>query len=334
MGQGYGTSRIDVPGSGKWTLNNTYVYLMGVSGEAFRLFWRSNWDMGNSNILSITPDSRQFFEAAFTGIGYAYDILNKQDQGIDESVFRERIVESIRDHARPVLGFGVVGPPECCIVTGFDQGGEVLMGWSFFQDRPEWNAGIDIEPCGYFRKRHWFKDTWALVLIGEKARPADKSEVYKRAMQRAVHLMRKPTINLDGQWHSGQAAFTQWAAALIRHEDLPADDMPLLRQRHMAHTATVGMVAEGRWYGSLFLKRVLEELPDMSQPLQGAIECFEKEHQLMWQIWGLVGGHGFDDDKVAAFAKPDIREQMVPLIHQARDLDAQAAEHLELINDD
>lgn len=39
--------------------------------------------------------------------------------------------------AEPVIAIGVVGPPEPCIVAGYDKGGEVLIGWSFFQDRPE-----------------------------------------------------------------------------------------------------------------------------------------------------------------------------------------------------
>ena len=32
-------------------------------------------------------------------------------------------------------------------------GGDVLIGWSFFQD-----ASTETEPSGYFRKRGWFED--------------------------------------------------------------------------------------------------------------------------------------------------------------------------------
>ena len=328
MGDGRGTHEIDVHG-GKWVVNNTYVYLMGTSGEAFRLFWRPNWDLGNSGILSLTPDSRQFFEHAFSAIGYRYEILHGQDPGVDESVMRKRISQSIRDAGRPVLGFGVVGPPECCIITGLDQAGEVLMGWSFFQDASDFGAGLDFEPCGYFRKRGWFAHTHALVLIGEKQGPVAQEAVYRRSMQRAIDLIRRPTIHLDGPWPSGLAAFTMWAETIVRNEDFPAGDMSMLRQRHLAHTSTVGMVAEGRWYGSLFLKEVAAAIPHLAEPLQEAITCVEREHKLMWQIWGLVGGLGFEDDKVLRFAEPEVREQIVPIIRQARDLDARAADCLE-----
>ena len=47
--------------------------------------------------------------------------------------FQQRIIESI-DGGHPVIGFGVVGPPEACIITGYDDGGEVLIGWSLFQE--------------------------------------------------------------------------------------------------------------------------------------------------------------------------------------------------------
>ncbi len=327
MREDRGTTEIEVQGN-KWLLNQTYVYLMGVSGEAFRLFWRDNWDMGNSNILSVTSDSRRFFDGAFTGIGRGYDLLLKQDLAGDESLWRDRIVRMIRDQGRPVLAFGVVGPPECCIITGFDQGGEVLMGWSFFQEMPDFGVGIDIEPCGYFRKRHWLAETYALLFIGEKKKEMDLQTLCRQTLQHAIKLIRQPTIQLDGCWHSGLSAFSAWAEALVRHEEIPAQDMALLRQRHLAHTSTVGMVAEGRWYGSLFLPWMMECLPHTTEPLQAALGCFKKEHQLMWQIWGLVGGHGFEDDKVQKFAEPQVREQMVPLILAARDCDEQAAEYM------
>ena len=327
MGDDRGTREIDGSG-GKWILNDTYVHLMGTSGEAFRLFWRPSWDLGNSAILSLTPDSRKFFELAFAGIGYGYEVLHRKDHGMNESVMRQRIIQSLRD-ARPVLGFGIVGPPECCLITGVDQGGDVLIGWSFFQDSPEFSAGLDFEPCGYFRKRNWYAHTHALVLISHRIGPVNREVAYRRSIQWAIDLIRRPLIELDGQWPSGLAAFTTWAETILRHQDFPSKDMTVLRQRHLAHTSTVGMVAEGRWYGSLFLKAVKEAISSLADPLQEAIACFEQEHKLMWQIWGLVGGLGFEDDKVLRFAEPKVREQIAPILLQARDLDAQAANCLE-----
>ncbi len=114
------------------------------------------------------------------------------------------------------------------------------LGWSFFQDRPEHTTGVDFEPCGYFRKRNWFKDTDALIVIGPQRPQPPSEQVYRSALT--------------------------WAVA-----------------------------------------------------------CFDHEHQLMWQVWGLMGGIGFADENVLKFADPAIRKQMVPIILQARYAEAEAA---------
>lgn len=52
---------------------------------------------------------------------------------VDEVQARSEIRASI-DAGRPVLAFGVYGPPECCVVTGYDQDGATLIGWNYHQD--------------------------------------------------------------------------------------------------------------------------------------------------------------------------------------------------------
>jgi hypothetical protein len=46
------------------------------------------------------------------------------------------IVESLAQ-GRPVISFGITSPPEAGLVTGYDEDGGVLYGWSYFQDRRE-----------------------------------------------------------------------------------------------------------------------------------------------------------------------------------------------------
>jgi len=105
--------------------------------------------------------------------------------------------------------------------------------------------------------------------------------------------------------------------------------MAMLRERHMVHDDAVGTVAEGRWYGAQFLKQVTEHEPAMAEELLSAAACYEAEHDLMWQVWGFVGGIGRSDDHVKKLAEPAVRRQIVPLILQARDKDAEAADHIE-----
>jgi hypothetical protein len=48
----------------------------------------------------------------------------------------------------------------------------------------------------------------------------------------------------------------------------------------------------------------------------------------MWKLWDLAGGNG-NPDAYRYFADPAVRRQMAPIIQQARDRDAQAADHIE-----
>jgi hypothetical protein len=48
----------------------------------------------------------------------------------------------------------------------------------------------------------------------------------------------------------------------------------------------------------------------------------------MWRLWDLAGGNG-NPDAYRYFADPAVRRQMAPIIQQARDRDAQAADHIE-----
>ncbi|MBT3378757.1 MAG: hypothetical protein HN742_03970 [Lentisphaerae bacterium] len=65
----------------------------------------------------------------------------------------------------------------------------------------------------------------------------------------------------------------------------------------------------------------------MSRPVHW--ERHNVKPDLMWEIWGLVGGLGRGEKEVRALADPDIRRQIVPIIHQARHKDVEAAGHIE-----
>lgn len=328
LGQDHGLKEIQAHGQ-TWLLNHTYVYIMGMSGEAFRFFWKPGWHLDNSGLLDFNPESLRFIDQAFAGLGYQYRLLHRGDASVDRDRLQQAIVEHMTELNQPVLGFGVVGPPECAIITGFDQDGDVLYGWSFFQDRPEHTVGVDFEPCGYFRKRKWYEDTHAVILLGDKTDKPPTRDLATKALTWAVDLIRMPTIQFNGIRPSGSAAFDTWAEALAQDKDFPADNLEALRHNHLVHSSSVGMIAEGRWYGSHFLKQMSSDEPALADTLQPAVECFEQIHQLMWQIWGLVGGPGFSDEQVLKFAEPTIRQQMLPLIQQARDLDRQASDAME-----
>jgi hypothetical protein len=300
---------------------------MGTTGAAFRLSWRPGWHPDNVAIVHMSDDPTAPFNRAFEAIGYEYAFLLP---GQGREIWRARIIESIRDQGRPVLGFGVVGPPECCLITGYDKGGDVLIGWSFFQDFPEFSAGLKFEPPGCFRKQDWFKDTQSLLVIGEKIEQPPLGEIYREALRWALQVVRtSQTTIYGGPRHNGLAAYTAWAEHLSHDDEFPPEDTGTLCERYMVHNDAVGLVAEGRMYGACFLRLMADREPAMAKDLLAAAACYEAEHDLMWEIWNLTGGIGFSEEQVCKLADPEVRRQAAPIIRQARNMDEKAASHIE-----
>jgi hypothetical protein len=326
LGEDFGTKDISAHGS-TWQLGLGYTYLMGTSGCAFRLSWRPGWHPDNSAIENMSDDPEAPYRRAFESVGYGYEIVHRQQDRNDQAYFRNRVMESIAARHRPVLAHGVVGPPEECIITGYDDDGDVLIGWSFFQDMAPFNAGVDLESSGMFRKRDWFADTQRLLLIGTKLVDPPKGEVYRQALAWVLEIVGTPLIG--GDRHNGLAAYAAWAEELLSDEEFTSNDLEVLRHRFMVHHDAVSTVAEGRWYGAQFLRLVFEEEPGMASDLEQAAVCYESEHDLMWMVWNLTGGPGWSDDQVRRLAEPAVRRDIIPLIHESRDKEEEAAAHVE-----
>jgi hypothetical protein len=59
------------------------------------------------------------------------------------------------------LAFGIIGPPECCIVTGCDEHGNVLIGWNYFQSVSPSSAPSSRSPSWMRSTARLAKDTEA-----------------------------------------------------------------------------------------------------------------------------------------------------------------------------
>jgi|GEM_PF-1106335 len=317
-----------------------YGLLMGLCGEAFALSWNMReWDWGNGSILKVHQDPLAPVRWALDGMGYAWEALGnpQTDQGqlfsrqADEAEFRARIIASLQA-GRPVLGIGVAGPPESCVITGYDEGGDVLIGWSFFQEFPEFAATLQFEPeSGYFRKRDWFRDTVGIVLVGERTAAPDMRDLYRTMLEHALEVMRASQV--QDTHYAGLAAWDAWIAALLSESEFAGQDSEALRQRHGVHDDAVGKIAERRAYGGGVLIDVAQAFPEAADELSQAAGCFGAEHDHMWRVWQCVGDFmSLATEPVEAalrFAHREVRERVVDILRQARARDAEAIQHLE-----
>ncbi|MFP4058177.1 MAG: hypothetical protein ACLF0G_15020 [Candidatus Brocadiia bacterium] len=328
LGDGLGCRKIGL--CTDWGLGCGYAYLMGATGAAFRLNWKPGWHGDNVASWLVSDDPAETFRRGFAAAGYQSKAPCGADfrkRGRDPTEhFRAAILESIA-HGRPVIAHGVIGPPEECIVAGYDEGGDVLVGWNYFQYGQEHDERVDFEPNGMFRKRDWANDLWSLMVVGEKQKRPDLKGVYHDALAWALEVMRTPVRY--GDRHNGLAAFDAWAEHLLRDEEFATEDLEALRQRLVVHDDAALVIAEGRWYGAIFLAQAAADCAFDAPELYAAASCCAAEHDLMWKVWGCVGGQGHDEDKVRKLAEPEVRRHIAPIIRQARDLDARAAEHIE-----
>jgi len=263
-----------------------YAWLVGITGEAFALSWAPDWRY-TSAIRDIAAEQDDApYRQAMDALGYDCYVDGRGRWSTNS--FASGIRASIVDKGRPVIGFGVVGPPEAAIITGYDEDGDILIGWSFFQNMPEFAEGLEYEPCGYFRKRDWMgSQTGTMLVIGDKHAEPKQDQIVRRALRWNIEVARRPQARGAA---NGLAAYEAWAAAIAQDEAFPAGDEAALRARHKRHEMNVGNVAEARWYGSQFLLEAAEHVHySLVEDLYAAAARLAGEHDLMWKVWDACG---------------------------------------------
>jgi hypothetical protein len=338
---------------------------MGTSGCAFRLNWGETWDLDNVAIVYMSSDAgaphRRANEAL--GITSAPVVARGRD---DEDAFKRFIVHAISELRKPVLAHGVVGPPEGSLITGYDEGGDVLLGWSYFQgnqDRMlgwwgdmnrdgvvEWidEPDLDFEPTdsgqtnGYFRKRKWFPSTFDASVLGERDQVPSPRALYRDSLEWALQVIRTPKTHRTK--HNGLAAYEAWARDLEEDSAFPLGGMALVRDHYMVHQGAACTVAEGRQTAAWFFERVARALPEMATELGAASTCYRHEYALMRHTMDVIGDaagtrvshdwvmpgetHEWDQSALA-LAEAKTRREIAPLIREAQARDREAAEYIE-----
>ncbi|MBM4043270.1 MAG: hypothetical protein FJ290_32680 [Planctomycetes bacterium] len=97
LGDGLGCRQVGVWNK-DWRIGCAYAYLMGTTGAAFRLNWKPGWHGDNVATFLVSDDPSEIFRRGFASVGYGCEVVCKTQPGQNsEALFRQRIVESIRD---------------------------------------------------------------------------------------------------------------------------------------------------------------------------------------------------------------------------------------------
>ncbi|NLO40612.1 MAG: helix-turn-helix domain-containing protein [Ruminiclostridium sp.] len=303
----------------------TYARLLAGSGAAFRLLWNTHeWDGGNVDILVMRDDPFEPLKKAFTAAGRAFTLLPKAKDLSNKQEFISLIKQEI-DAGRPLIGFGIIGPPEACVITGYRENGEVLLGWNFFQDMPEWKGSHETEDCGYFIRRNWYEhsETVALMAVGEPTEAVDEMLFLKDTLKLALEVMETPEV---GPRAAGFAAYQEWAKAIGNdHEFSDNALLPILFTRLMCQTDAFTMVAEGRAYAGWFMKEEADKFPLYSAKLMEISGIFKREHETAFEMVQYHGGLQMGEYQAKELAKKENRIKIIELIRKTEALDRRAA---------
>jgi hypothetical protein len=291
-----------------------YDYIMGVTGAAFRRFWNRD-DGGNIDLFYLGVDPAQRILEA---LGYEWRVLAPERQAMIDAV-----KESI-DRGVPVIAFGIIGPPETGLVTGYADDGETLYGWSYFQE------GRDA----YYEKPGWFETmeqgshaNQGALVIGARTAPLPERKVCAGALRRAIELASTPAWPEVPDHSAGIAACRAWADALEVDEDYPRDNAGVLGLRMMVHGDQCVMLEE-RLNAAAFLRQAAGVLPEAAAPLEAAASLYAQVQAQDARAWPW-DDYTMGPANQQRLADPATRRAIAAAIREAADLEAQAVEQLQ-----
>lgn len=329
LGEDWGVKTISSHGS-SWNLDLGMTKFAAIGGCSFRWLWQIlESNCTDAEYAEVEPELP--YARVLAAAGFDYRMLLKDSfaagwQGerlLSPDAARELVTRSI-DAGKPVIALGLVGPPEPCIITGYDEEGAVVTGWSYFQEERDRNPDLDFEPSGYFRKRDWYACIFGLVLIGERVQKLPPAKICKDTLTWAVELMHTPRV---GRFPTGFEGYASWAAALARDEDFPSADRERLAMGMTVLEPAIWDLAERRWYGAMYLEQMAEEFPGLRAQFMEAAGHFQAIHDLMWSINGLLRKTR-EDTGLERLADPAVRRDIIGIIHKALDRDRQGADIL------
>lgn len=350
-----------------WEYSRSYTYLMGTTGLAFRFTWSKKWDIEIVSSYTIGETAETVFNRAYNAIGYSYTILRTKYPEREKTLTGKEkdelhlealaLIKKSIDAGVPVIAHGVIGPPEECLITGYEENGEVLTGWNMFQkadfSHPSWYGAIgdgqmekitDIEvsytPSGYFRKHNWFNNTWSVMYItGKKQRPDQKIQ-FMDTLSWALKVIRSETSFWE-KFDNGIRAYESFAESLEKLKSSDSDSNRL-RSRYIVFISAVAMIIENRTYARLFLKEIGNAIPCIAGKMEQMRSLYERELEKIWCIWNLleirkedfsawpsVNRRHDEHRSIERFSDREVRLQCARIIRDSAEYEKKVAEILE-----
>jgi hypothetical protein len=281
----------------------SYHSVMGHSGVAFRFVLNRNiWDPKSYRIRNFTQNPNEPIHRACVAAGYAIDVFERGEFTED----RRRITNCI-DKGIPVLAFGVVGPSDCVLICGYD--GDVLLGWSTFQDIPD-DHDIPHDILGYFRKPGWHENTRGYLILGSQSDSTQHRRIYLDALELAYRVIETPVL---GDRICGLNALERWSQIISDDAHFSVDEEKM-RWRYLCFTLATTMLIDQHSVVP-FLEEVSSAIPEIRKQLMPVSEYYRLNSKLIEQARNLIADD-FSPNAINQFNSSNARKEYAELIHE------------------
>ena len=296
-----------------------YAEAIVFSGAAFRLTWNETcWDGGNVDVEFAFDVPSKVFRYALESLGYECNLIER-GAATTKSIFVDLIKQNI-DNGIPVMARGVIGPPEMGIITGYRDNAETLLGWSVFQDYPEFAGNARFEESGYYITDQWWENEYTDMVISFGKATGERFTI-KNIARNAIEVM---TPRRHGDYAKGGYAYDAWKKAILDESQFKKDMVSyLLVERLMCQGDAMDCLVDGRENAYKYFKKLADENP--TQPLYECIaEQFGTAAMSAQKMFDVLGGYERGEKQMQIFATREARVKIGILIDQCKAADEKA----------
>lgn len=307
----------------------SYAYIMAATGAAFRLVWnREHWDFSNIDIYHTLKESNDIYQYGAKALGREFSFLGREE-GTSKEEFSTYIKTAVAN-GYPVIALGVIGPPEPCVVAGFDVDGDVVMGWNFFQNDPEFSTAVSIMDNGYFKCGTWWEntDTQAVMCIGEKK---DIQYTNKEIVKMALNIMEPREENT---YVKGTGAYQAWKDMLLQEKWFEnGSTFDKLFSKLLVQNDAMTCLQDGRKWAAKYFKELANQYEDSEKTFcMDIANSFDKVSSIAGEMKSLIGDWDDTEKMQKNFGSRLIRQKLGELIDVAGKEDRQAYEKMKRFN--
>ncbi len=294
-----------------WRSDEDYYLHLGLSGEGFRFlfntaeYFRFAMEEGAQPLLDCLA-----MEGIPAKVYAAKPAPHINGVWHDEAHLKELVLDTLKG-GFPALLLGRTASDWAVLATGYEAGGETLVGWTFVPGADMSNKSFAPEDCQYICDWAQGADAAAIV-TGAQDEVKSRQAIFRRALSRGERFLRQPA----GQHSGGKSgSYDEWISKM---QDGAFWQAPFTGRPGI--DPEIWDIAERRAFAAEFLEEAGQELK--TQALIPASDSCRRIHDLMWRINGLCDG----EDAQAKLKDPAVRREIVSILNTCRDLDIKAAD--------